>query len=213
MGDTNRIKMKINKKTSSLFILGVILFSSINLISAFAISAPFMENKEIYIQPGQTVNLQFNIQNGGGATSDITVQVGITEGSEIIEITDANDIYAIPAGLDANSNVRITIPADDSIGKNYSVKLSFNIIVGDVGGAFAFGSSIGQRFTVIVGEKPGSIPAEITEDKEEISLQPSDLDLGNTTRIIIAIVLIIIVIGIIYYLRNKDKRKKRRNFK
>ena len=55
--------------------------------------------------------------------------------------------------------------------------------------------------------------AEIIEDKEEISPQPSDLDLGNTTRIIIAIVLIIIVIGIIYYLRNKDKGKKRRNFK
>ncbi len=89
--------MEINKnQTIGIGIITMIFF--ISLVSAFSVSAPYMENRELIIPLGEdTRTLEFVLQNSGGP-GNIDVRVRITEGSEIASITDASNIYTIIPG-------------------------------------------------------------------------------------------------------------------
>ena len=80
--------MKKNKnKIFEVGMIAILLF--ISFTSAFSVSAPYMENKELIIPIGEeTKNLEFVLQNGGG-TESINIRARIIEGTEIAEITTA----------------------------------------------------------------------------------------------------------------------------
>ena len=187
-------KMCIRKKfvilTAFAFTLTIILF--INSILAFAISAPYMgEEKQIKLMPGDSRNIEFTLQDAG-ATAETNAAVQIQEGTEIIQITDAFDSYTIPVGDKTSVNTRITIPSNAQIGDVYKIKLAFAVAAPD--GGFAFGTSIVQEFSVIVGKEETPAPAVQPEKKEP-----------NTLLYAIGILTIIIILLILFVIKKRSQ--------
>ena len=148
--------MKKNKSTlNKIYIsLAVFLILGISFVSAFAVGGPYMPNKELILsQDSGTTNLQFTLQNGGGATEAINVKVNILSGSEITTLTDERDTYTVAPGDMVPVNLGITIPSDATIGKTYTVRLEFITSTAGQNGQFGIGTGQEQSFTVVVGEK------------------------------------------------------------
>lgn len=143
--------MKTNKnKIIGMGIIAVLFL--ISFASAFSVSAPYMENKTLIIPLGQEIrNLEFVLQNSGG-TKNIDIQVRITEGVEIVNITDSSDIYTVVPGSKVPVHIEIKIPEDAKKGDIYPIKLGFRTVTEQVGG-FGFGTEIGKNFDVVIGEK------------------------------------------------------------
>jgi hypothetical protein len=184
---------KTNKKREMMFgICIVLVLSFMSFISAFSVAMPYMENKQLYLYPGSTTDLQFILHDSGG-TENINARVTIIEGSEIIEIIDSSNIYVVIPGPGKHTpvNFRITIPENARIGDSYHIKLGFAAEAG--AGSFAFGSEIEQNFDVIIGEKAVE-PAVIKEEEEGEILLKSFLFYGIIIFIFIIILIIFFVI-------------------
>jgi hypothetical protein len=184
--------MKKNTSNKILISLALILVLGISFVSAFSVSAPYMENKELNLSvDSTTTDLQFVLQNGGGATEDINVKVLILEGSEILSIVDSSDLYKVSPGDKIPVNMKITLPADVKAGNTYNVKLSFTTVAEGQSGEFGFGTGQQQNFKVVV----------IKEQPTEKELQQKKLFL----YIIITVLLILIIIVLILIKRKNRK--------
>mgnify|MGYP001569954706 CR=1 FL=1 len=185
--------MIINKKIKygMFFLLAVIIFFP--LISAFAISAPYMENKTIYMLPGQEKNLRYQLQNS--ESENLSASAAVLEGSEIIRLIDPST-FDILAGEKKYANFRVSIPDNASIGNVYNVKLTFG--TGSAGGAgkFTFGSAIDQGFRVVVGEEPKPEPTLPTPEQPKNNL------------IILLIIIGILSLAVVIITVNKLRKNK-----
>ncbi|MBI2043610.1 hypothetical protein HYT25_04445 [Candidatus Pacearchaeota archaeon] len=171
--------------------IGVILISS-NVL-AFAVSSQYYGNNPLYLQPGESMETFFTLQNLA-SSEDVRLQARITEGADIIEMTDSSDIYDVPAGEKTRVNFIVTAPASAKKGDSFPVTIMFGTITSGEG-PIALSGSIGKGFNLVIGA-------------------PSDFDEnGNlkTNLSWIAYVVIALVIAcaaiFIFYLR------KRRNMK
>ena len=187
-----------------IFLLVVLMASS---ALAFAVSIePLPQdeqgNRVLYMMPGKEKGMAFVVQNGGGATNAVVMKADISEGSEIIRITDSSNVYNIPAGGRIDVNTLITIPSTAIIGDSYNVAISFTISP-DIGG-IALGSSIQHKFKVVVGDEP----------KPQQIAPPTTIDFGeqeeiekpkNRLLIYLIIAIIILIIIIISIIRRKKK--------
>lgn len=181
----NKINMRIG-------IFAGIFLLLMSPVFAFGVSMPYMENKELYLFPGEVRNLEFILQVEQG-TSETNAKAVIVEGAEIIKLTDSSDIYHVVPMEFTPVNFKITIPENAQIGDSYHVKLEFSTEAGP--GSFAFGSAIEQNFDVIIGEKPALLP----EEEKEVTLLMNFLIYG-----IITLILVIVII-IFFRIRRKSK--------
>lgn len=181
--------MRINKNK---IITGIIvMFFFIGLGSAFSVSAPYMENKELILPLGENLKaLEFVLQNSG-ATANVNIRVRILEGSEIAKITDLSNIYTVVPGDKVPVHIEIKIPEQAQIGDSYHVKLGFSTETGEQGGIFGFGVEIEQNFDVITGEA-------IQTPKEGKS--------SWLTYLILGIIALVIIMAIV--LKKKKKEEK-----
>jgi len=165
----------------------------ISFTSAFSVSAPYMENKELLLYPdsGET-DLQFVLQNGGGATDDVIVRATILSGSEIIRIADENQTYLVSPGDKVPINFKVTVPEGSQINNTFPVVISFATVTVSGSGEFGFGTGQEQRFTVKLIGRP------VTE--EEMNLQEIALYIFLGILALIAIMLII-------YARKRVKKR------
>jgi hypothetical protein len=76
------MKTKKITKTFAMLILSIL---SISFICAFSVSYPYMENKKMNMVPNEIKEIEFVLQNGGGATTPLNIKIKVIEGSEIIE--------------------------------------------------------------------------------------------------------------------------------
>lgn len=189
--------MKINKKinTTAILITAIILFSS--FVSGFAVSKPYFENNQLKLLPGESKQIEFVLQNGGGATEDINVRPNILQGSEVIKITDSTDTYLVPAGGRISVNAIVSIPSDAEIGDRHLIKISFTTVTEAGLGGMGIGSGIEQSFNAVVG-KEEEVPAlpEIPEETKKIS---------TSTYLIILVLAVILVLIIIIVLKRRQQ--------
>jgi len=151
--------MKNNKNTcSKIYIsLAMLIILGISFVSAFSVSSPYMENKELNIFPDSKItDLEFVLQNGGGATENVSVRVTIIEGSEIISITDEENIYLVSPGDKVPVNLRITLPEGVRVGNSYNIKLEFSTVSSGQSGEFGFGTGQEQIFKVVIIKEAAS---------------------------------------------------------
>ncbi len=142
--------MRVNKNKIITGIIVILFFISFG--SAFSISAPYMENKELILPLGENLKtLEFVLQNSG-ATENVNIRVRIIQGSEIASITDLSNIYTVVPGDKVPVNMEIKIPEESQVGDSYHIKLGFSTETGEQGGIFGFGVEIEQNFDVITGE-------------------------------------------------------------
>jgi hypothetical protein len=172
--------------------LAMLLILGISFVSAFSVSAPYMENKELNLAlESKTTDLQFVLQNGGGATEDVSVKVTILEGLSIVSIIDQNLTYLVSPGDKIPVNLRITLPENVKKGDSYAVRLSFATVTSTGSGEFGFGTGQEQSFKVI------AVSNEIEEEEPENNL----LLYVSMGVLLLLIVVVIILISI--------KRKKK----
>jgi len=155
-GQLNSHKMKNNKNINNkiYILLAMLLILGISFVSAFSVSSPYMENQTLNLaQNSKTTDLQFVLQNGGGATENVNIRVEILGGSEIANLTDESNIYTVIPGEKVPVNLRITLPKGVARGDIYNVKLGFTTVSVGQNGEFGFGTGQEQNFKVLVGEK------------------------------------------------------------
>lgn len=178
-------------KTKNKIYLGILAIAFVilflNQTSAFAVSARYHEGNALYTLPGESKEVIFTLQNLGGA-EDVDVKLEVTDDWGIIKIADSSDIYTIPAGGKTIVNLIVEIPINAKMKDVYHIDLRFTTVSKAGSGAFALGSSIVQRFDVIVGT--GEIP------ESEINWN------------ILLIISISLIIGIAVFFILRKKRKK-----
>ena len=185
------MKKQDNKKRVLISLLiAFLILVSINHVYAFGISSPYMENKQLNLYPGAIKDLEFVLQNGGGATEDVKIKIEIINGSEIASITDSEDIYLVPAGGRAISNIRISIP--ETATDKYTVKIGFSTVTERTSSTFSFGSRIDQSFDVIVGEKPVPSPQPSPEQLEETKKSSNK----GLVYLLIGIIILLLIISL-----------------
>ena len=178
------MKKNKSKKLGIRFLVGImVIVFLVNFISAFSVSAPYMENKQLRLDPGESRSLEFVLQNAFGS-STIDTKVIIDKGSEIISLADESDVYPVPADEQVKVNTLVNVPEDAKKGSVYPISITFNTIADKQG--FAFGSSIEQNFEVIVG-------------REEVQ--------KSSSLIFYFVALIALVIAIVAYFQIKKRRQ------
>lgn len=183
--------MKNNKNnTNKIYLsLAVFIVLGISLVSAFSVSSPYMGNKELHLfSDSGTTDLEYVLQNGGGATEDVNIKVDILEGSGIIAITDESNIYTVSPGDKIPVHFRITLPEDVIAGNTYNIKLEFNTVTGE-SGTFGFGTGQEQTFKVVIDE-------QVLPEKETK---------GALLYIILGILIVLIVV-VLVLIKRKNKK-------
>jgi uncharacterized membrane protein len=181
--------MKNNNYNKIFLSLAMLLVLSVSFVSAFSVSAPYMENKELDLSLNSKVtDLEFVLQNGGGATEDATIKVSVLEGLNIVSIVSENATYLVSPGAKVPVTLRITLPEEVQAGDSYEVVLNFATVTSTGSGEFGFGTGQEQRFTVIVNE-------EIQQEKEGIS--------KTLLYTLIAVLFLLIIIVLVLIKRKK----------
>ena len=159
-------------------------------VSAFAITSYYWDEKPLYLEPGQTVEVQaFGLQNMIGG-EDITVKVTPGAGQEIAEITDGSLIYKVPFGRkDIYVNMRVSIPEDTKTGTEYDIGASFSKLTENEGRMIQLTTRIDNSIKIIVGKPPEEIKKGVGE--KEV--------LGEGMLITMLVLIIVIVAVLIYY--------------
>lgn len=141
-----------------LIMMTMVLISS-NIL-AFAVSSQYYggnPGNPLYLQPGGSIETFFTLQNLAG-TEDIRLHARITEGQDIIELTDSSDIYDVPLGEKTRVNFIVTAPAGAKKGDTFPVTIMFGAITSGEG-PIGLSGSIGKGFNVVIGD-----PSDFNED-------------------------------------------------
>lgn len=169
--------------TMTSMILTVFLVS---LICASGVSAPYWKGNPLNIGPGQTDTVSLTLQNMVG-DKDITMQVEITQGQEIASLKD--DKYTAKAGTkDTEVPVKIEIGPNVTLGKTYTVVVSFASVTPDEEGTVTLGTAVDTTFDVVVAD------VEAKEQAEETQLP---------WLLIIGIIVVVVIIVAVIFVRKK----------
>jgi len=190
------MKQKTILKEIFLVMVAIILISG-NVL-AFAVSSRYYEDNPLYLQPGESTETFFTLQNLAG-TNDISLKAGIIVGENIVEITDNSDTYNVPLGEKAKVNLKITVPIDAKKGDMFPVTLMFTTIVTENEGPIALGGSVGKGFNVVIGE-----PSDFDENGN------LKTNLSWIVYLIVSLIIAITIIGAVaFYLRKNRKISKK----
>lgn len=180
----------MNKNIYTRIILIGIIFALLPQVIAFAVSSKYYDGYPLYMQPGETTETFFTLQNIAG-TQNITLKAKIEEGENIITLLDESDTYNVTIGGKVRVNFRINAPSDSKIGDKLPITIFFTQISTQEKGSVAIGGSIGKGFDVLIGQPSDFVPKEKPE----------------TNRSYYIIALIIILIIIIFFVVKKSKNR------
>lgn len=166
-------------------LLGVLFMSA--FASAFGVSCQYWNDgvHSLRAYAGERVVVPINIQNGAGATENVTARLVVAKGGEIARLQ--NSEYNVPAGGAVDVLLNVNIPSDAVVGAKYFVRVETQTITPGTAGGLSMGVGAGTEFEVIVVEKPSEAPS-------------SNLVLYLSLAIILVLALII------YLLLKKKKR-------
>ena len=197
--------MKFKKEMVILsFLLLIIPF-----INGFGITSMYWDTNPLSLELGQSIDVVLLLQNMVGE-SDVTLRAELEEGKEIAELTDPNLDYLIPFGRkDISVNVRISIPEDSPIDKEYNVVVSFKQIIPNEARTLQLTSAIKKTIPIkIVGEggvqEPEKPPISVTAVTGEGKV-PS-----QSSYILVGVIFVILAIIFLILKRRKVKVYKRK---
>jgi hypothetical protein len=168
-------------------IVCVLLFPS---LMAFAVSSQYYDANPLYMQPGETVETFFTLQNLAG-DKEVTLRADVTDGKDIITLTDPADVYTVPVGEKMKVHFSVHAPTDAKKGDVIPVTIIFTTITTS-NGPVQIGSSIGKGFNVIIGQR---------SDFVEVPAQ-------KTNYLLIGIVTIIALLIIVFIIKKFRGRKQ-----
>ncbi|MBL7100465.1 MAG: hypothetical protein ISS23_00755 [Nanoarchaeota archaeon] len=187
---------RIAQKIIILLALTILLSFGVN---AFAVTLPYMGgDKTLIMYPGGSTEFTIGLQNMGDA--DHTVMVTIEDGNEIARIIDQENVYKVPKGTnDRVARLKIDIPPNTPLGKEYRVRFIASDVVEASGDMIQVASGLSDYFIVRVGSLPEEKPVTKVITKEGSAI--------DVWWIIGVVTLIIIVISLIFYSRLRKRKK------
>ena len=177
----NKMKQRNMIYKGILTIVATIILFSFN-INAFAVSSQYYGGNPMYLQPGETTNIKLMLQNQAGAR-DVIIKMSITEGSDVIEPVESNDVLTVPKGNKIDVNFIVTAPSSAKKGDTFPISIEFTTVTSSEG-PIALGGSIGKGFNLVIGE-PSDF--EVRETKFPLTA------LYVITAIILGIITLIII--------------------
>jgi hypothetical protein len=141
--------MTMENKTLILGIFALLLV--LPFASAFGVVTPYWNERPLIMQPGETKEVSFNLQNMVGETP-YNVHVVLMESSNISMLTDASNDYLIPVRTgNTYVHMKVSVPSNAVIGTQYPITLSFTTSASGTEGV-SMGTSIEKTFNVVVGQ-------------------------------------------------------------
>lgn len=183
-----------------IFPLVVSLLLVATLANALAITAPYWPGYPLTMNPGESIDLVYDIQNMVGE-DDVTIKVEITEGKEIASLT-ALDIYPVKIKDGISVPFKVSIPKDTPLGTKYKVTASFYSVSNDINKPVQLSTKVIKSFEVFIGqEKKANEPA--TQEVSGQQVKESKPGSSSSTMIII----VILVILLVWFLLRKKRKK------
>ncbi len=187
------------KKQKTLGILGIflllIVIFSFN-VNSVGISAPYWDDNPLYVQPGETKEFTYLLQNVIG-NQDVKIKAELEGDPSIIKFLDQNNLYDVPFGKnDIPVKVEIKVPQDSKPGQEWQVGVRFTTTSASTNGnQVTIGTTYSKGFKVIVNE---------------LKIVPiaQNIKKGSSSNFLIYIILALILVGvmlIIYYSRKKKE--------
>ena len=215
MGDTNRLT-KMKTKNIFLIIVPLLLIALSMNTYAFGVTAFYWDKKPLYLNPGESREIQaFGLQNMVGE-KDITISVEQVSGLEVAEIIDESLSYKVPYGSkDVYINMKVTIPSDAKIGQVYSIGLRFKESAGEKSGeSIQTVGGMTNSIEIVVGKRieeskkavEENIPIQTPKEEQPIeTIITETLKKGYSKTPLI--ILFILVISIIIFFRYESRKK------
>ncbi len=181
------------KKTNNIMIkamisIFVILFLVGN-VSAFAVSSAYYKNNPLRLKQGETFDFFIVLQGSEG--QEDTLKANVLSGSEVLQITDTNDIYSVPGGEKKSVNLRAIIPQNAKAGSFIPISIELTTVQRSSSGEFGFGSAIEQNFNILVTREDGT----------------TDLISKGTVKLLIILGIGIFVLGLMTILIVKRRKR------
>jgi len=179
------------------------------LVSGFGITSMYWPGNPLVLESGQTVDVTLLLQNMVG-DEDVTLRAEIEEGKEIAELIDSNLDYLVPFGRkDVSVSVRVSIPEDIPLDKEYNIVISFKQIIPNEARTLQLTSAIKKTIPIkIVGEggvqEPEKPPISVTAVTGEGKV-PS-----QSSYILVGVIFVILAIIFLILKRRKVKVYKRK---
>ena len=184
----------IKSKFSFGFLIALLLLSP--LASAFGVTTPYWDDNPLIMQPGQTKDFVLTLQNMVEGSEDIVLKAEMVSGSEIATLVDEELEYLVPFGRkDIEVNLRVIIPEDAQLNKEYTIGVSFKQILEDEGKMVQMAGEVGKNIPVIVKSESEVLPEpeETLEEEEK----------GFPTAMVVLLLVIIVILG--YVILKKKK--------
>jgi len=189
------VKGKIKKILGMMLVVGFVILGCY-LINAVAVSGTYSNRRPLEVSPGETKSITFVLQNMADE-NDVKFKALISEGSEIVRITDSNTEYLVPVGSnDVPVKLSVEVPSGAEIGIEYQIKIEFEPVStgNEEEGMVQVMNGLSRYFIVKVVEK---------------SEEESPMTKGMLVYIGIIIVLLLMIVFLIaYILKNRIGKKK-----
>ena len=170
---------------------------------AAGITSPYWDTKPLTMKPGETVDVELTLQNMVGG-DDLTFVGSITQGADIVSITDTIQEYKVPFGeKNVPVHLRVSLPLNAlPSDQPRTVAVSFKQITKQEGGMVQLGTGIQSTFPVLV-EAP---PAAAAGGESPFSAgSPSNLIVP-----VIALLAVALIVGIVMARRRIARKRMRR---
>ena len=140
-----------------LVLIALLLLSFVPAVSAFGVSASYWDTRPLTLSRGETEVVPLGLQNTLGQ-EPLNLKAELSAGSEIAKIIDHSLEYYLPLKSkdEVFVNVKIEVPGDAPIGKEYNVAVTLTTIAPGKKGGVGIGMSIVKKFPVIVTTETGS---------------------------------------------------------
>ncbi len=172
-------------------ILIALLLLSFNLVNAFGVASFYSNNNPLELYLGETREIDITLNSASSESSSV-IKVDMIENGGIAELVDDNLEYSLSSGGEIPVKLRISVPSDSEIGKEYNITIKFSDVTPSTEGGMAPIKGISNfNFKVLVVEKP---PVEETP-KEQIS----------PIWWILGVVVLIAVIAVIWFVVKSKK--------
>ena len=157
-----------------LALLAIIFMSS--FAYAAGISTSYYSGKPLEMFAGQEKTIQINLQNMKG-DSTVIFEAEVLESEEISELLSSAVYNLPPQTKDVLSELKISIPSSDQIGKEYTIKVIYRGAqepsegqAGQVGFSISYTATIPVKVVSQGDETPESTQPTVSEEEEGMAV-------------------------------------------
>lgn len=196
---------ELRRNISLAILFFVLILSLIKPAHAFGVSAPYWKENPLNMQPGQTREVTFLLQNMVG-DEDYIATASLEQPNPYVRFKDEKPTYEVPAKTkDVPVTIIISVPPDAQVGSTMPVAIAFK--TGKKGGEqqVALGIGITKYFDLY-------IHTESSPEQKEIPASTTRVPQKTTAELlakpIMNALVILVITFIIWFLIRRSKKRK-----